>query len=134
MAKFSQSRRYFFRACAALAAGFGLWRYLGVRPQAAEEVLRVNRQDIPAEGAVVYADQRAALVRRGSEFYALSLVCTHLGCIVKINADNITCPCHGSRFDLEGQVLSGPAPRALERLTLRQPDAQTFEILLPARV
>lgn len=133
MAGISQTRRQFIRVCATLAAGFGLWRYLGVRPQAAEEVLRVDRRDIPAEGAVVYADQRAALVRRGSELYALSLVCTHLGCTVNINADGIICPCHGSRFDLKGQVLSGPAPRALERLNLRYPDAQTLEILLPAR-
>jgi len=47
--------------------------------------------------------------------YALSAVCTHLGCITRFLSDQgvIACPCHGSRFDLEGNVVEGPAPRPL---------------------
>jgi Rieske Fe-S protein len=42
--------------------------------------------------------------------------CTHKGCIVKYSKkDNrIECPCHGSQYDLNGNVLKGPAPRALQ--------------------
>ena len=41
--------------------------------------------------------------------------CTHKGCIVKYSEkDNrIECPCHGSQYDLNGNVLKGPAPRSL---------------------
>jgi Rieske Fe-S protein len=47
--------------------------------------------------------------------FALSAVCTHLGCITRYLSDEkaIACPCHGSRFDLEGNVVHGPAPRPL---------------------
>ncbi len=48
-------------------------------------------------------------MRDDSGFYALSLVCTHLGCTVTVTEDDLACPCHGSRFDRQGKVLKGPA-------------------------
>ena len=47
---------------------------------------------------------------------ALSAVCTHLTCTVRYDGDTGTlfCPCHNGRFDLSGNVLSGPPPRPLE--------------------
>ena len=68
----------------------------------------------------------ARLVRHGvSPFYvvrldatrivALSAVCTHVRCILGFDRERraLTCPCHDGRFDLAGQVLSGPPPRPL---------------------
>ena len=54
-----------------------------------------------------------ALFRDADGVYALSTVCTHLGCIVKPAADGFECPCHGSRFAATGGVVKGPAPRPL---------------------
>ena len=54
-----------------------------------------------------------AMFRDAGGVYAISLICTHLGCIVKSVADGFECPCHGSRFALDGSVKKGPAPRAL---------------------
>jgi len=45
--------------------------------------------------------------------YAVSLICTHLGCIVKPDSDGFQCPCHGSWFDFSGKVMKGPAPSSL---------------------
>ena len=47
---------------------------------------------------------------------ALSAVCTHLTCTVRYDGETGTlfCPCHNGRFDLNGNVLSGPPPRPLE--------------------
>lgn len=66
------------------------------------------------------------VVRRGTSLVAMSCdmagqthvvgaTCTHLGCIVSFNAGEQTwdCPCHGSRFTVDGQVLDGPAREPL---------------------
>lgn len=45
---------------------------------------------------------------------ALSVKCTHLGCIVQAKDDGFLCPCHASAFDKYGEVLSPPATRALD--------------------
>ena len=49
--------------------------------------------------------------------HTVSPVCTHLGCHVKFNDAERTwdCPCHGSRYDVDGTVIEGPAVRDLER-------------------
>jgi nitrite reductase/ring-hydroxylating ferredoxin subunit len=51
------------------------------------------------------------------DLHAVSLRCTHLGCLVRFNAAERSwdCPCHGSRFDVDGAVLEGPAVRPLPR-------------------
>lgn len=46
--------------------------------------------------------------------FAISAVCTHLGCIVYPVEWGFQCPCHGSQFNPEGKVIGGPAPRPLE--------------------
>jgi glycine/D-amino acid oxidase-like deaminating enzyme/nitrite reductase/ring-hydroxylating ferredoxin subunit len=53
----------------------------------------------------------------GGELHAVSMRCTHLGCLVRFNAAERSwdCPCHGSRFDVDGSVLEGPAVKPLER-------------------
>jgi len=54
-------------------------------------------------------------------FLALNRECTHLGCTVPWVADEgrFVCPCHASAFDIEGQVLSPPAPRPLDLFAVR---------------
>lgn len=51
---------------------------------------------------------------------AMSGVCTHLGCTVREEGEAFVCPCHGSRYDHEGHVVSGPAPANLSFLALEQ--------------
>ena len=50
------------------------------------------------------------------QIVALSAVCTHLTCTVRYESDSGTlyCPCHNGRFDLAGNVISGPPPAPLE--------------------
>ena len=68
----------------------------------------------PGEGF----DGAPILVIRSSarRFVALSMQCTHEGCPMKPPANGvISCPCHGSQYDLEGRVRHGPAQFALAR-------------------
>jgi len=75
---------------------------------------RVSVPESLAEGAPLIPPGRSvALFRDANGIYAVSLVCTHLGCIVKPAGDGFDCPCHGSRFAADGRVLRGPAPRPL---------------------
>ncbi len=54
-------------------------------------------------------------------FLALSRTCTHLGCSVPWDEEKnqFVCPCHGSTFSLNGEVLSAPAPRPLDTYPVR---------------
>lgn len=62
------------------------------------------------------------LVRDGGGIYAMSAVCTHLGCTVALPVDSrITCPCHGSQYDLGGGNLVGPAASPLVHYAVAEP-------------
>jgi glycine/D-amino acid oxidase-like deaminating enzyme/nitrite reductase/ring-hydroxylating ferredoxin subunit len=69
---------------------------------------RVVRYGLGKTG--VYRDEDGAL-------HAVSLRCTHLGCLLRFNSAERSwdCPCHGSRFGVDGEVLEGPAVNPLER-------------------
>ena len=58
---------------------------------------------------------------RDKGFLAFSKVCTHLGCLVKYDKERqlFICPCHAGIFDLEGNVVSGPPPRPLQKFAVR---------------
>lgn len=52
--------------------------------------------------------------------YAISPICTHLGCTVEWNHEknHFICPCHGSQYDSLGRVIHGPAKRSLPLITV----------------
>lgn len=64
------------------------------------------------------ADGRAFIARDDRGLYAIIAACTHLGCLVESQVDGFQCPCHGSRFDRDGDVTRGPAERSLVRAML----------------
>jgi Rieske Fe-S protein len=98
----------------------GLWRFLTPKATKKPALLRVPIADIPAGGALVFRQERVAVMREGTTFIAMSLVCTHLGCTVAVTPDGMVCPCHGSHFDRGGKVLTGPAEQPLDRLVVEQ--------------
>jgi cytochrome b6-f complex iron-sulfur subunit len=91
----------------------------------AETRVKIAGPESIAPGTVLaLAAQKVYVVRTAKGFFALSAVCTHLGCMTRFESPlppeggekSFFCPCHGSRFSLEGAVVGGPAPRALPRL------------------
>jgi Rieske Fe-S protein len=126
MAEAPRSRRATLQALIlSLLGGAALWRFLTPRAGAgasARKTVSLAEADVPPEGALVLPQQRVAVIREGGDFLAFDLTCTHLGCTVKVTELGFSCPCHGSRFGRGGEVLKGPAPRALERLALARRD------------
>jgi Rieske Fe-S protein len=64
-----------------------------------------------------FRDQGFFVIRRSGQLYAISSICTHMGCKVKEQSDmTYHCPCHGSEYDADGKVTHGPAIHDLRRL------------------
>jgi cytochrome b6-f complex iron-sulfur subunit len=123
------SRRDFLNDVAAGAlgiAGLGAmivtYRYLS--PNALFEpstTFRAGNPDLyPVNSVTFNQDQQVYIVRMQEGFYAVSAVCTHLGCITqwKPDANMIACPCHGSKFKSDGTKVEGPAPRSLPHFSI----------------
>jgi cytochrome b6-f complex iron-sulfur subunit len=65
------------------------------------------------QGYTFDAAHRLFVVREANRFHIISAICTHLGCTVQYRGTEFDCPCHGSRFRLNGSVIAGPAPAPL---------------------
>ena len=110
----SQSKRRFLIFCAGLTVLY--------------PVIRLLRFSIPHKPRMIELGNSAAssgfhigpdyiLFDNGKDVWALSRKCTHLGCTINFHEKDgiLECPCHQSRFSIEGVVLHGPAEKALNR-------------------
>ncbi len=91
---------------------------------AGEKKVVLWKHEIPVgTSKIIDINEKLVIVinRPGKGFIALSKVCTHLGCLVEYEkgTNTLLCPCHAGRFDLEGNVLSGPPPRPLSKFPLK---------------
>lgn len=124
-------RRAFFRRLLQALAGLwgaggalGLFFYLRAprrRGEGGGSAVQVGSLDElpPGQGRLVTGRHRPFWVihRADGELVALPAVCTHRHCILEWdNGQQLICPCHQGRFDLNGNVLGGPPPRHLEPL------------------
>ena len=90
-----------------------LWRRSVERPDLGEACsARRKFPGLATVGRLVQVGSFQAAKRTGTSpatFDAFSMACTHAGCITDIvNAKEFDCPCHGSRFDVNGAVINGP--------------------------
>jgi glycine/D-amino acid oxidase-like deaminating enzyme/nitrite reductase/ring-hydroxylating ferredoxin subunit len=74
----------------------------------------------PGAGTIARVNGRKAAAFRDNDgaLHVHSAICPHLGCVVAWNEAERTwdCPCHGSRFQATGEVISGPAEKPLEKI------------------
>ncbi len=121
-----EDRRGFFKKLTATTLALGLGgvaiqcgRFL--QPNVLYEpsqVIKVGELSrFPFGSRTVIEGRGIEIVREREGIHAVSLVCTHLGCLVKAVENDpevgYACPCHGSTFSPKGDVLGGPAPRNL---------------------
>ena len=99
-----------------------------VAPAAAEPLAQLA--DIPVGTAVDAkdADGKAILVAQptAGTAVAFSAICTHQGCTVVPDGDALACPCHGSVYELTGEVRRGPAEKALAPFAVTVTDGQVL--------
>lgn len=106
----------------------GTPRLAMLNARAAVDFVGDRLRPAPADGSREILPGRARVVRDGlgrtgvyrdetGTLHAVSLRCTHLGCLLRFNEAERSwdCPCHGSRFDVDGAVLEGPATTPLAR-------------------
>lgn len=84
----------------------------------------IAKSEIPlgaTKDLVVRGVPAIVINRKEKGYIVLSKVCTHLGCLVKYEKERLLliCPCHAGTFDLEGNVISGPPPRPLQKFPFR---------------
>jgi Rieske Fe-S protein len=77
--------------------------------------------EVPVGGGVVFAEQKVVVTQPAKgEFVGLSATCTHQGCTVgEVSGGTINCPCHGSKFNLDGSVANGPATSPLPKMEIK---------------
>jgi cytochrome b6-f complex iron-sulfur subunit len=94
-------------------------------------VVACEEEELPVQGVRQYhvdysmhgkpVTRKIFIVNTGKELFALSSICTHLGC--RINwyrpENRFMCPCHGGKYDISGNVVEGPPPAPLNRLPLK---------------
>jgi cytochrome b6-f complex iron-sulfur subunit len=88
------------------------------------EGVRLALSDVPVGTAKMFRFQgKPSVAIRINEktVRALSAVCTHLGCLVKWDQtkQQLVCPCHVAAFDVNGNVVGGPAPKPLQSLSVK---------------
>jgi cytochrome b6-f complex iron-sulfur subunit len=109
-------------AIAVLGSLLGMMRLPSPRvlPEVARR-FRIGRpEDYPSGSETLIPGQNVVVVASDDGVAAISLVCTHLGCIVKRDGADFACPCHGSVFGELGGIVAGPAPRGLRWLRVSQ--------------
>lgn len=69
--------------------------------------------DYPMNQMTFLSPHKLYILRDHAGMAAISAICTHLGCVVDKEDTGFICPCHGSSYKPDGQVVTGPAPRNL---------------------
>jgi cytochrome b6-f complex iron-sulfur subunit len=90
---------------------------------------KIGKAEQFPEGSVKnLVDKRVVIFSDSDGIFAISSICTHLGCTVAPVEWGFQCPCHGSKFALDGKVIAGPAPRPLEWHEIRQLEDGTLAV------
>jgi cytochrome b6-f complex iron-sulfur subunit len=85
-------------------------------------IFRLNAEEVPPSGDIPQAFPSGRFWASNTDqgFLALYAVCTHLGCLPKWvdTSTRFECPCHGSKFEADGEYIEGPAPRGMDRFAV----------------
>ncbi len=100
----------------------------GVLPSPSKKFRVALPESLAPGDAFLPPGRPVAIFRDAAGVFAVSRICTHLGCIIQPSATGFDCPCHGSKFTAGGTVIGGPAPKALPWLAVKHLGGNNFVI------
>lgn len=113
---------------------YPLYKFIGAHRFRPPREVRINRRLSSGEHLV---EEDFVLFCTANGVYAVSRTCTHLGCTLNLLLEEgvFACPCHQSRFTLNGKVIKGPAQKDLPQFEVRPMESgEGYVVLLPAKV
>jgi len=100
--------------------GYAGFKLMAEKPVAEKTPVVLNLSQLPMNSrtTVLYGGEKVEVIRTEKGIKALSMVCTHLGCLVIWQEDERVyhCPCHDAYFTEDGEVISGPPTQPLEQI------------------
>ncbi|NQU64633.1 MAG: Rieske 2Fe-2S domain-containing protein [SAR324 cluster bacterium] len=128
------SRKNFLKVTALLISAYPVKLFYDVSKTSSSHLSKPRQQILPMdlpEGISFHGKIIASL--KQDEIVFFSADCPHLGCTINRHENGrLICPCHGSRFSLEGKVLDGPAMEDLPLLSfVSNSDKRQYTVLLP---
>ncbi len=113
---------------------YPLYRFIGAYRFRPPREVRINKSLVVGEYLL---EEDFVLFQTEQGPYAVSRACTHLGCKLNLLAEQevFTCPCHQSRFTLNGRVIAGPAQKDLPLFEVKPMESgDGYVVLLPAKI
>lgn len=113
---------------------YPLYKFIGAHRFRPPREVRINKTLSVGEHVV---EEDFVLFCQENGVYAVSRICTHLGCTLNLLLDEgvFACPCHQSRFQLNGRVIAGPARKDLPLFEVKPMESgEGYVVLLPAKV
>ena len=124
------SRKQFFRRIAALISVPAIFFMVkGINREKDNKLS--DRIAIPSNipNGITFFD-KLIVKKTGEKIVVFSSSCTHLGCkIIRETDKKLICPCHGSKFDLDGYPITGPAVKPLRKLEIER-DSENGEMVV----
>lgn len=119
------SRKRFLKLTALLLSIYPAKLFIDLLGNSQNSQINGTQHSIPIdlpEGITFY--NKIIAYQSGKNLHFYSSDCPHLGCqINRFDKEQLVCPCHGSRFSLEGNVLEGPATQNLSKLNYTKDSA-----------
>ncbi len=104
-----------------LASAFFIFtlKFLKVTKSETKNSVTIDLDNLNNNSVYLIKNKQIAAIRRDNNINVLSIKCTHLGCTLNVAGDIFKCPCHGSEFRLDGEVIKGPAAKDLKKIDFK---------------
>ncbi len=113
------TRRSFVKWILASVFFFFTFKFLKVQKSDTNSTVTIDLDKLSNNSVYLIKNRQIAAIKIDRNIKVLSIKCTHLGCTLNVADDIFKCPCHGSEFELDGEVIKGPASKNLKEIDFK---------------